>query len=195
MGDTDSVDVMESVGGVESKDVRSPSEDRERLARLERPGYRERIDAVTLEEHMTETAAAQPAERVDWTRVAIFYGIAFGIACAITAIIYFAGGNLLANKLLQLAVAFLYMPAPLIAGLVVERIAGRGYLIRSVFKGMRVRLPRLADARRRLLGRVLRPPVRTDPAAGQRPARAGDRHRCPRTTPRSASRSWRSPKA
>jgi membrane protease YdiL (CAAX protease family) len=92
---------------------------------------------------MTAPAEETTPGRVAWGRVAVFYAVALGVACAITAVIVLAGGDLLANKGLQLAVAFLYMPAPLIAGLVVEVMAGKGFLIRSVFKGMRQRLPRL----------------------------------------------------
>jgi hypothetical protein len=92
---------------------------------------------------MTSAAEQSVPRRVAWERVAVFYAVAFGIACVITVPIYLVGGNLLANKGLQLAVAFLYMPAPLVAGLVVEAMAKKGFLIRSVFKGMRQRLPRL----------------------------------------------------
>jgi membrane protease YdiL (CAAX protease family) len=81
--------------------------------------------------------------RVQWGLVGTFYAIAFGIACVITALVVAAGGNLLANRGLQLLVAFLYMPAPLVAGLVVEAIRKRGFLITRVFKGFGPRIVRV----------------------------------------------------
>lgn len=82
-------------------------------------------------------------EGVRWDRVALFYGIAFGIAVLITALVLAMDGRFLGNTVAQLAVAFLYMPAPLIAGLAVESRERRGYLITKVFQGMRARLPRI----------------------------------------------------
>lgn len=100
---------------------------------------------------MAESAAPRPfnlppragGEGVRWDRVALFYGIAFGIAVLITGLVLVLGGRFLGNAIAQLAVAFLYMPAPLIAGLVVESRERRGYLITKIFKGMRARLPRI----------------------------------------------------
>ena len=90
------------------------------------------------------TATPEPSRRVDWGRVALFYGIAFGVALAITGVVLLLGGRFIGNTIAQLTVAFLYMPAPLVAGLVLEARAGRGFLITKVFKGFRKRLPRLA---------------------------------------------------
>ncbi len=88
-------------------------------------------------------AEAGTPRRVQWGRVAVFYGIAFGIAVLITGLVMLLGGKFIGNTVAQLAVAFLYMPAPLIAGLVVEARCGRGFLITKVFRGFGVRLPRL----------------------------------------------------
>ncbi len=89
------------------------------------------------------TNASEAPRRVDWGRVGIFYGIAFGMAVLITGLVVALGGTFVGNPVAQLTVAFLYMPAPLIAGLVIERIAGRGYLVTKVLKGFGKRLPRL----------------------------------------------------
>ncbi len=73
---------------------------------------------------------------VRWNRVALFYGIAFGIACAATGALVLLGMNLgsKAQLIAQLTVAFVYMPAPLVATLVCERLDGRGYALRRTFE-------------------------------------------------------------
>lgn len=67
--------------------------------------------------------------RVDWGRVALFYGIALGGATFIAAALALIGarfaGSAPPSGLAQAVVALLYMPLPLVAGLIVERRAGR----------------------------------------------------------------------
>jgi membrane protease YdiL (CAAX protease family) len=74
--------------------------------------------------------------------VAIFYAIAFSIATVI-AVAVSGQGSLLGNGVAQILVALIYMPAPLVAGLVVERLDGRGFMITQAFRGFRERIGRL----------------------------------------------------
>ncbi len=85
-------------------------------------------------------------ERVVWRRVALFYGIAFGMVALLSAVLAalharFDVGS--ARAVFQLTVAFLYMPMPLVAGLVVERIAGRPALIRKTWAQFRANWRRI----------------------------------------------------
>ena len=60
--------------------------------------------------------------------------------------LYLAGANMgptSAQLTFQLTVAFLYMPAPLIAALIAERVGRRSPLIRTTFVGFGRKLPRL----------------------------------------------------
>lgn len=78
-----------------------------------------------------DTQAVTPAT-VAWNRVAEYYAIAFGFACLLGLGLWLAGANLIsgaAAPVFQLTLAFFYMPLPIIAGLIVERRAGRGYLL------------------------------------------------------------------
>ena len=79
---------------------------------------------------------AEKGGRVAWRRVALYYGIAFGLVSLLALGLWAAGASLFlgnAKLVFQLTIAFLYMPAPLIAALVVERVARRGYLIARTF--------------------------------------------------------------
>lgn len=70
--------------------------------------------------------------RVAWNRVAEYYAIAFGFACLLGLGLWLAGANLLsgsATLVFQLTLAFFYMPLPIVAGLIVEKRASRGYLL------------------------------------------------------------------
>jgi uncharacterized protein len=80
------------------------------------------------------------SERVAWRRVALFYGIAFGMVCLLGAAFALARVDMTKGTpalAFQLTVAFLYMPMPLVAGIVVERVAGRRLLLRSTFADFR----------------------------------------------------------
>lgn len=84
--------------------------------------------------------------RPRWKLVGVFYGIAFGWVAIVALALYVLGAGTLdaaASKVAQLALAFLYMPAPLVAALIVERLAGEGYLIRYTFQGFGRKLLRL----------------------------------------------------
>jgi uncharacterized protein len=82
--------------------------------------------------------------RPRWKLVALFYGMAFGWVCLVAlGLVAFGVRDLGGNQLATLAVAFLYMPAPLVAALITERIAGGGYLIRYTFQGFGRKLLRL----------------------------------------------------
>ena len=78
--------------------------------------------------------------RVDWRRVGLFYGIALGgaivVATVIWAVVRGVGGEA-ASVIGAAAAALLYMPLPLVAGLVVERGGGRGYLIGREWRSVR----------------------------------------------------------
>jgi len=71
-------------------------------------------------------------DKVAWNRVAEYYGIAFGFACLLGLGLWLAGANLIsgaAAPVFQLTLAFFYMPLPFVAALIVEKRAGRGYLL------------------------------------------------------------------
>ena len=77
--------------------------------------------------------------RVDWRRIAWFYGIAFGGA-VVAAVLLWGLRQASADYgalLSQLGAAVLYMPLPLVAGLVVERRAGRRPLIATEWRRLR----------------------------------------------------------
>lgn len=79
-------------------------------------------------------------ERPNYAAVGAFYAMAFGwvslVALALSAL---GAGNLSlgAAQLAVYAVALLYMPAPMVAALIVERRLGRGYLMSRAFAGFR----------------------------------------------------------
>jgi membrane protease YdiL (CAAX protease family) len=79
--------------------------------------------------------------------VALFYGLALGWVCLVAAGLYLTGHRDLSGgqglSVSTLVVAFLYMPAPLVAALVVGRLDKRPALIRSTFSGFRRALPRI----------------------------------------------------
>lgn len=79
--------------------------------------------------------------QVDWRRVGLFYAVALGGAIVVAAGIWLMRTTLgEAGALLATGVtALLYMPLPLVAGLVVERIEGRGYLIGREWRALRGR--------------------------------------------------------
>lgn len=84
--------------------------------------------------------------RVAWGRVGLFYGIALGMVSALAFVLSrfgarFATGEAVA--VFQLIIAFLYMPMPLVAGLVVERVAGRPTLIRKTWAQLRANWKRI----------------------------------------------------
>ena len=68
----------------------------------------------------------------------MFYAIAFGWVCLIAAGLYLLGQrNLSANSGMTTTavtiLALLYMPAPMVAALIMERRAGQGYLMSRTF--------------------------------------------------------------
>lgn len=75
--------------------------------------------------------------KVRWARVSLFYGLAFGWAAAVAAMLYLAGQRDLSGGSLAgwvgIVLALVYMPAPLLAALIVEKLDGRGYGLSSVF--------------------------------------------------------------
>ena len=81
------------------------------------------------------------AARVDWRRVGLFYAVALGGAIVVAAGIWVMritlGGT--AALLATGVTALLYMPMPLVAGLVTERVAGNGYLIGREWRALRGR--------------------------------------------------------
>lgn len=88
------------------------------------------------------TAATTTRSRVDWPAVGLFYGIAFGGATVVAAALFAMGG--LETPVAQLVVVLLYMPMPLVAALVVEQRAGRGFLLVRGWRASRGRRLRTA---------------------------------------------------
>ncbi|MFZ0530973.1 MAG: CPBP family intramembrane glutamic endopeptidase [Propionicimonas sp.] len=76
---------------------------------------------------------------VNWRRVAIFYGVALGGAILVALVIWLMRATLGEAAALAglAAAALLYMPLPLVAGLVVERVAGRRPLIADEWHALR----------------------------------------------------------
>ncbi|MBN9107008.1 MAG: CPBP family intramembrane metalloprotease [Propionibacteriaceae bacterium] len=76
---------------------------------------------------------------VAWRRVALYYGIAFG-GSTIAALVAFAARQGLgsAGAVVALVVtAVVYMPMPLVAGLITERVAGRRPLLADEWRALR----------------------------------------------------------
>ncbi|MBI5027638.1 MAG: CPBP family intramembrane metalloprotease [Actinobacteria bacterium] len=94
----------------------------------------------------TEAPVAEK-QRVRWSRVALFYGLAFGWVCLLAAGLWATGNrNLAAGQGISLVTvvrAVAYMPAPLVAALVVERLDRRTPLIRDTFRHIGRTLPTL----------------------------------------------------
>jgi membrane protease YdiL (CAAX protease family) len=88
-------------------------------------------------QHTPRTAEqTTPPARVSWARVGLFYGIAFGMVCLLGLAFVLARVDLTSGNpsvVFQLTVAFIYMPMPFFAGLIVERVAGRRTLLRDTF--------------------------------------------------------------
>jgi membrane protease YdiL (CAAX protease family) len=86
-------------------------------------------------------------QKVRWGRIALFYGLAFGWVCLIAAGLYLSGTRDLGGgqglSIVTVVLALLYMPAPLVAALVVERLDRRPALIRTTFAGFGRKLPAL----------------------------------------------------
>ena len=84
--------------------------------------------------------------RPDWRLIGIFYGVCFSLVSLVALALHLAGANMgptSSQLIFQLAVAFLYMPAPLISALVAERVGERRPLILTTFAGFGRKLPRL----------------------------------------------------
>jgi membrane protease YdiL (CAAX protease family) len=90
----------------------------------------------------TAVATGQPPERrPNWRLVGIFYGLAFFWVCLVAAVLYFTGANMGFTKaplFAQLSIAFFYMPAPLVAALITERIGRRRSGMRDLVRHIRI---------------------------------------------------------
>lgn len=77
----------------------------------------------------------------------MFYGLALGWVCLVTVGLYLLGQRSLSGAagptLATAVLALLYMPAPLVAALIVGRLDHRPALIRSTFDGFWRKLPKL----------------------------------------------------
>jgi membrane protease YdiL (CAAX protease family) len=72
--------------------------------------------------------------------VGLFYAIALGMVSLLGAALALFGARFFATEavpVFQLVVAFLYMPMPLVAGLIVERVSGRPASIRNTLAEVR----------------------------------------------------------
>ncbi|MGV8908857.1 MAG: CPBP family intramembrane glutamic endopeptidase [Propionicimonas sp.] len=94
---------------------------------------------------MTQTRP--PHAGVRWGRVALFYGIALGWSCLVAGALFILGQRDLSGAagptVLTAVLALLYMPAPLVAALIVGRLDQRPALIRTTFDGFARKLPLL----------------------------------------------------
>lgn len=85
---------------------------------------------------------------VRWLRVGLFYGLALGWACLVTAGLYLLRQRDLsstgATLLAQIALAVLYMPAPAAAAVLMRRLDHRPLRIRESFTGIGGKLARVA---------------------------------------------------
>lgn len=82
--------------------------------------------------------ATTTRSRPRWGRIAAFYAIAFGWVCLVAAGLYLLGQRDFSASsgmaaIAVMALAVLYMPAPLVAAVIMERRAGEGYLMRRTF--------------------------------------------------------------
>lgn len=79
------------------------------------------------------------AERVQWRLVGVYYGVALGGAVLVALLLWFLRLALGEGiGLIGIAVtAVLYMPLPLVAGLITERVAGRRPLIAAEWQALR----------------------------------------------------------
>ncbi len=93
------------------------------------------------------TQTQQPKAKVRWGRVALFYGLALGWSCLLAVALFLIGERDLSSgaglTLGTAILAVLYMPAPLVAALIVERLDRRPALIRTTFVGFRRAFPKL----------------------------------------------------
>jgi uncharacterized protein len=75
--------------------------------------------------------------RVRWGLVGLFYAIALGWALAVAAALYLLGQRDLSGSAVAgwvaAVLAVLYMPVPMVAALIVEKIDRRGFGLRAVF--------------------------------------------------------------
>lgn len=86
------------------------------------------------------TALEPRRGRVSWRRVGLFYAIALGMVSLLGAGFALSGARFFATEavpVFQLVVAFIYMPMPLVAGLIVERVSGRRASIRNTLAEVR----------------------------------------------------------
>jgi len=74
---------------------------------------------------------------IRWGRIGLFYGIAAGWAVLVGAVLYLLGQRDLTGagtaSWVVILLALGYMPAPLVAALVVEKVDGRGFGLRRIF--------------------------------------------------------------
>lgn len=97
---------------------------------------------------MSEADLPLPTKpRVRWGRVALFYVLAFGWVSLIAGGLYVTGNRDLSGgqgiSLVTIVLAVAYMPAPLVAALIVDRLAKRPALIRTTFDRFWRKLPKL----------------------------------------------------
>ncbi len=86
-------------------------------------------------------------QKVRWGRVSLFYGLALGWVCLVAAALLLTGNRDLGGgqgpTVAMAVLALLYMPAPLVAALIVERLDRRPALIRTALQLFWRRLPLL----------------------------------------------------
>lgn len=84
-----------------------------------------------------DVVQAPPRPRVRWGRVALFYGLALGWVVLVAAALYLSGHRDVSAAqgpgIVTAVLAILYMPAPLVAALIVDRMDDRPTRFRGLF--------------------------------------------------------------
>ena len=82
----------------------------------------------------------EPRSAVSWRRVGLFYGIALGGAVVVAALVWLSRLAGPSGAMIGLALtAVLYMPMPLVAGLITERVGRRRPLVADEWRALRTR--------------------------------------------------------
>lgn len=88
----------------------------------------------------TDAPAVAARPTVRWGRVGLFYALAFGWVCLVAAGLYLTGQRDLSGgqglSLTTAALALLYMPAPLVAAVIVQRLNREPSGLRAAFRGV-----------------------------------------------------------
>lgn len=95
--------------------------------------------------NLSQPQSSASSGSVRWRRVGLFYGLTLGWAALLTAALYLAGQRDLSSPSAPLlaVLALGYLPAPMVAALIVERLDRRPAKLRDVLAGFRAGFGRL----------------------------------------------------